>query len=512
MVMADASYKNFIENIGNWPLSRKVALGGVALLSLLLFGVIILQTNKAEYRPLYTGMPQEEAASVTSWLKEEDVPYKLENNGRSIYVPASMVYETRLNLAGAGLPRQHGVGFEVFDKQNFGVTKFTQKINLQRALQGELGRTIAALDSVKSARVHLVMPEKRLLQDQQEAAKASVVVDLASGGSLNAAQTQGIIHLVAGSIEGLEKGRVTVIDTSGRTLSDAGGDDPGLAMLPDRLKFKNTLETRLETRAQSLLDRALGQGNAIVRITTDLDFTQEAVTSEEYDPDSLVPRSEKITESRSDQRESGGAPGVESNLGEAEAAAGAAIGSSNSSEVINYEISKTVKQIKSPVGKLNNITAAVLVADKFDPAANNGEGAHVPISEEKLGAIQRMVTSAIGLDANRGDRIEVVSMPFERQMLDAGPENQEPRLYDYLPYFKYLLLLVCAVLLYLALVRPMVKTLKRAALPVESGPSEYEEPYGQETKALDSPAKLRKELNDFSVSPAQVVKTWLREG
>jgi len=510
--MADGSYKNVIENIGNWPLSRKAALGGVALLSLILFGFIILQTNQAEYRPLYTDLPQEEAASVTGWLKEAGVPYQLENNGRSIFVPASLVYETRLNLAGAGLPKQHGVGFEIFDKQNFGVTKFTQKINLQRALQGELGRTIASLESVKSARVHLVMPEKRLLQDQQESAKASVVLDLASGGSLNMAQTQGIIHLVAGSIEGLDKNQVTVIDTSGRTLSSNSGDDSGLAMLPDKLKYKNSLETRLESRAQSLLDRALGQGNAIVRITAELDFTQEAVTSEEYDPDSLVPRSEKITESRSGQRQSGGAPGVESNLGDGEAADSAAIVSSNSSEVINYEISKTVKQIKSPVGKVNHVAAAVLVADTFDPAANNGEGAHVPLSDEKLGSIQRMVATAIGLDENRGDRIEVVSMPFEKQMLEAAPSEPGPRLYDYLPYFKYLLLLICAVLLYLALVRPMVRTMRREALPRETTVDEIEGAYGQETKALDSPAKLRRELGDYSVSPAQVVKTWLKEG
>src|SRR6056297_1121780 len=159
--MAESSYKNILENIRSWPLSRKLALGGVAALSIILFAVIIFQTHKAEYRPLYTDLPQQEAASVTSWLKEQGVPYQLENNGCSIYVPADLVYETHLNLAGAGLPRQGGVGFEIFDKQNFGVTKFTQKINYQRAMQGELARTIASMESVKSARVHLVMPEKR---------------------------------------------------------------------------------------------------------------------------------------------------------------------------------------------------------------------------------------------------------------------------------------------------------------------------------------------------------------
>jgi flagellar M-ring protein FliF len=508
--MADTSYKNIIENIRSWPLSRKLALGGVAALSLILFAVIIFQTQRAEYRPLYTGLPQEEAASVTAWLKEQAVPYKLENNGRSIYVPAGMVYETRLNLAGAGLPRQGGVGFEIFDKQNFGVTKFTQKINYQRAMQGELARTIAALEAVKSARVHLVMPEKRLLQDQQEEAKASVVVDLASGRSLNMSQTNGIIHLVSGSIEGLEKNRVTVIDTSGRTLSSSRGEEPGLSMLPEQLKFKGSLEERLEKRAQSLLDRAMGAGNAIVRVTADLDFTQQAITREEYDPDSLVPRSEKITESESGYKKSGGVPGVQSNLGEDKPAQGGPVPSSKSSETVNYEISKTVKQIKSPVGKVNQITAAVLVAQPFDPAANGGKGAHKPMPADRIASIRKMVATAIGLNTERGDRIEVVSMPFQKEMLEPAPASGEPSLYDYVPYVKYLLLLICAVLLYLALVRPMVKTLRREALPPE--PAALEEGSAQEAKALDGPARLRSEIANSSVTPAQVVKAWLKEG
>ena len=511
--MAESSYKNILENIRSWPLSRKLALGGVAALSIILFAVIIFQSNKADYRPLYTDLPKEEASSVTSWLKENGVPYELENSGRTINVPAGMVYETRLNLAGAGLPRQSGVGFEIFDKQNFGVTKFTQKINYQRALQGELSRTIASLDAVKSARVHLVMPEKRLLKEQQQPAKASVVVDMESGGQLEMNQTRGIIHLVSGSIEGLDKGHVTVIDTRGRTLSSNEDQDPAMAMLPNQLKFKNKLEERLENNAQSLLDRALGQGNSVVRVTADLDFTQEAITKEEYDPDSLVPRSEKITESESGGRTSGGVPGVESNLGDGKSAGGGATSSTQSSEVVNYEISKTVSQIQSPVGKLEKVAAAVLVAEPFNPAANGGEGAHEAIAQEKLNSIRTMVATAIGIDSARGDKIEVVSMPFQKKMLEPAAGETGPAIYDYIPYIKYLLLLVCAVLLYLALVRPMVKTLRQEALPRQEAPAELEGAYGgQEARALDGPAMLRNEVANHSVTPAQVVKTWLREG
>lgn len=506
-------YQNIIENIKNWPLSRKLSLAGICLLSFLIFGVIIFQARKAEFRPLYTDLPQQEAASVTQWLKEQDVPYQLENSGRSIYVPAGLVYETRLNLAGQGLPRQGGVGFEIFDKQNFGVTKFTQKVNFQRAMQGELARTIVAMDVVKSARVHLVLPEERLLKEQQKPPKASVVVDLEPGRALGMGQTQSIIHLVAGSIEGLDKGQVTVLDTGGRLLSENQGQDPDLLMLPDKVKFKNTLENRLENRVQALLDRALGHGNSLVRITAELDFTQEAITTEEYDPDSLVPRSEKITESQSGQLHAGGVPGTASNLGN-NTGTSQVIPETRSSEVINYEISKTIKQIQRPVGDVSQISAAVLVADPFDPEANSGQGGYVPLAPEKIESIRKMVVSAIGLDADRGDRIEVVSMPFQKQMLDAGTPSAGPGLYDYLPYAKYLLLLICAVLLWFALVRPMVR-----ALRAQAGPGQPESvsalPDGsgrRDVKALDAPAMLRGELDNFSVTPAQVVKAWLKEG
>ena len=509
--MSESPYTNIVDNIRNWPPSRKLALALIVLLSILLFSVIIFQSSRADYRPLYVDLPQEEAASVTSWLREEGVPYQLQNNGRSIYVPINMVHETRLNLAGAGLPQQTGIGFEIFDKQNFGVTQFTQKINYQRALQGELARTIASIDSVTSARVHLVLPEQRLVQAQQEQAKASVIVNLAAGRSLDPGQTQGIIHLVAGSIAGLKDNQITVIDSNGNVLSRNSSSDPAMAMLPDTLKFKNTLETRLETRAQSLLDRALGQGNAIVRVTADLDFTREALTSEEYDPDSLVPRSEQVTKSQSGERRIGGAPGVEANLGQNNLIDDF-IPSTQSSEVTNYEISKTVRQINSEVGKVRNLSAAVLVAEKYEPGVDGAAGSHVPMTEAELDSIQRMMIHAIGLEADRGDRIEVVSMPFHSEGMEMAGAELHGNLNDFIPWIKYLLLLISALLLYLFLLRPIIKTLKGESIQYNKTVYELEDDYNQEKKALDAPTRLRLELAENSVTPTQVIKTWLKDG
>ena len=513
--MSITPYTNVVENVNKWPLSRKLSLDLVVLLSILLFAAIILRTSRADYMPLYVDLPQEEAASVTSWLREEGIPYQLRNNGRSIYVPFNMVHETRLNLAGAGLPRQSGVGFEIFDKQNFGVTQFTQKINYQRALQGELARTIVSLDAVTAARVHLVIPEQRLLQSQQELPKASVVVDLAAGRTLDAAHTQGIIHLVAGSIGGLKENQVTVVDTNGNMLSRSTATDPGLAFLPETLNFRNKLESRLETRAQSLLDKALGPGNAIVRVTADLDFTREAITSEEYDPDSLVPRSEQVTKSQSGERRDGGVPGVEANLGgnETDENFGGVIPSTRSSEITNYEISKTVRQISSEVGRVKTISAAVLVADKYEPGAGGQPGAYVPRAPEEIDAIQRMMTHAIGLEPERGDRIEVTAMPFRAAMMQMGPGDAgSPGISDFLPWIRYLLLGIGALVVYMLLLRPVINTLKSESVAYNKTVYELEEEaYAPEKKPLDAPARLRLELAESAVTPTQVIKTWLKE-
>ena len=509
--MEETPLKNLINNIRSWPLSRKLSLAGITLLSLLLFAVIIFQINRVEYSPLYTDLSQEEASSVTAWLKEQAIPYQLKNNGRSIHVPANSVYETRLNLAGAGLPKQGGVGFEIFDKQGFGVTNFTQKINYQRALQGELARTISSLDAVKTARVHLVIPEKRLLPEQQKHAKASVILDLNSGHNLDPSQIQGIIHLVSGSIEGLEKNMVTVVDTSGRTLSQSSGNDPDNLMLPEKLKFKNSLETNLEMRAQSLLDRALGHGNSVVRVTAELDFTQEAITKEEFDPDSIVPRSEHITGSESGSRQVGGVPGVESNLGD-NTGIESMMPTSQNSEITNYEISKTVKKIILPVGRVKNISAAVLLAEKIKHGEQGVEANPVPFSDEEINAISRMVSSALGMDTARGDRIEVVSMPFKESFLEISAEESKTNAYNFLTYIKYVIWIICALILYRILIRPMIKTLRGEFIPYNRTVKELESEYTKEVKALDPPARLRKELEENSVTPTRVIKAWLKEG
>jgi flagellar M-ring protein FliF len=507
-----------MKSVGSWPASRKLSLVAAVLICVAIFAVIILQARTAEYHLLFAQMETSDAAEVVEWLKERKIPYRLESNGTAIHIPADQVYETRLELAGAGLPRGGGVGFEIFDKQSFGMTDFAQKINYLRAQQGELSRTIASLAPVEGARVHLALPEKRLFSEQQKAGSASVILKLRGGGQLKESQIQGIIHLIAGSVEGIEAENVTVVDSSGRILSANPSDEVAGPMTPGMLDYQQTLERRLESRAQSLLDRALGAGNSVVRVTAAVDFLQQEQTEESYDPNKTAVRSEQTSQEKNGGQTAAGVPGVESNLGDAAPTTGT-MASSRNEETINYEISKVVSRKVFPVGTVKQLSVAVLVADRPAGAAE-GEPAPAPRSEKELQSIRSMVSSALGIDETRGDKLEVSAMPFESTLFDmAQAETTEaPSLYRYVPFIKYGLLLVGAVLLYVLLARPVLKTLQgssRVVTPMKT--VEELEAELNRTEALPRPQsdpaeRLRELALQEQGAFAQIIKTWLREG
>ena len=313
--MADTTApSNLIETIRQWPRKRQLSLAATILVCIVFFAGIILQANKADYQLLFGNLDSTDAAAVVDRLKEQKVPYRLENGGRAIFIPADQVYETRLAMAGSGLPNGGSVGFEIFDKQSFGMTDFAQKINYLRALQGELARTIASLAPVEAARVHLALPEKRLFRDQQQKASASVIVKLAAGQSLHEGQIIGIVNLVSGSVDGLDSEQVAVIDDNGRVLSKTSNHTAGTGTAPDMLEYQKNLEQSLELRAQALLDRALGMGNSMVQVTAVVDYTQRERMEESYDPNSAAVRSEQSSTEKGGIAGAGGVPGVQSNI------------------------------------------------------------------------------------------------------------------------------------------------------------------------------------------------------
>ncbi|NOY13974.1 MAG: flagellar M-ring protein FliF [Deltaproteobacteria bacterium] len=513
--------RTILDVFKEWSLARKLSLLGVTLVSGLLFAAIIMQAQVADYSLLFANLPGRDASSVIEWLKERKIPYRLEDGGKNILVPADKVYEARIELAGSGLS-EGGVGFEIFDKQSFGMTDFAQKVNYLRALQGELIRTITSLGPVEGARVHLALPEKRLFREQQQPATAAVIIKLFSGRTLKESQLQGIIHLVAGSVEGLDAENVTVVDSSGRVLSKSRSDEMAGPMTPGMLEYQRTMERRLEIRAQSLLDRALGAGNSLVRVNADVDFDQRERVEEALDPNGAVVVSEQTSSEKGSAKIAGGVPGVVSNL----QAAGTKVGttstpSSRTNEVVNYEMSKVVSKTVRSVGTIKTLSVSVLVADKLTPGAEGAGPTAKPRSAEELKEIGKMVRTALGINDARGDLISVVSMPFESgfESEPLPPPSLIQKIYPFMPLIKYGLLAVAALMVYLLFLRPLLRTLQGASeetAPMKTVEELEAELQGERgTPLLGGPsdplAQIRQEVLGGDMMPVQVVKNWLRE-
>jgi flagellar M-ring protein FliF len=408
--------------------SKRWVVGGVVGLSVILFSSLIMVANKTDYRPLFANLNGEDAGEIVKKLKEQKIPYHLEGDGKAIMVPADKVYDLRLSLASEGLPQGGGVGFEIFDRKNFGVTEFVQKLNYQRALQGELSRTISQLAGVEQARVHLAIPEKSLFKDEEKPATASVVLKMKSGRSLRENEVQGVIHLVSSSIEGMDPEKVTVLDSRGKILSRTGSTDPAGKMSSAMLDMQRSYEKTVEERLQGLLDKAVGTGKSVAKVNALFDFKQVEKFEERYDPEASAVRSEQRTEEKNGSTSSAsGIPGVQSNTGKAPAAPAASPQSlgSKSDETMNYEISRTTSRTVEPVGTLAKISVAILVDGKTEgtPGASGAsKPKYVPRTPDELQKIESLVKSAVGFNGERGDQVTVANIPFQdaSQVEDGG--------------------------------------------------------------------------------------------
>jgi flagellar M-ring protein FliF len=509
----------------SWPTSRKISTGVILAISLALFAVLIIQARNADQQLLYANLPMDDASAVTAWLKNQKIDYAIKNNGKDIWVSAATIYQARLDLAANGLPSGGGVGFEVFDKQSFALTDYVQKVNYTRALQGELARTISSLAPVENTRVHLALPEKRLFKNQQQSGTASVIVTLVPGRSLDQKQVQGIIHLVAGSVSDLEPENVKVIDANGVVLDSEKQASNEQILSADMLAFQREVEHRLELRVQDLLDKTIGRDRAMVRISATLDFAKVEKTEELFDADEPVVRSEQINQESSGQPTAGGIPGVEANLQGAPLAQGAATnGSTRSSRITNYEISKTISRVVNPVGNITQLSVSVVVADRVAPEVAEGEAATAaPRSTEELAGIETMVAKAIGLLPERGDMISVVSMPFvdPEEVLLAGETGSAAPLYHYLPLLKYGLITLAILFIYFSLLRPVVKTMKGEIqqhfktvqqLEREERRARLTEPEEPPQPVDEAITSLRREVQQNQVPTAFILKNWIQEG
>ncbi|AAR33742.1 flagellar M-ring protein FliF [Geobacter sulfurreducens] len=508
------------------PPAKRWVVGGVVGLSVIAFTILILVANRTDYRPLFTNLTSEDAGEIVTKLKEQKVPYRIAADGKAILVPSDKVYDLRLSLASDGLPQGGGVGFEIFDRKNFGMTDFVQKLNYQRALQGELSRTISQISGVEQARVHLVIPEKSLFKEDEKPATASVVLKVKGQRQLRENDVQGIVHLVASAIEGMNPEHVTVLDQKGKLLSKNTPGDAAGKMTASMQEVQRAYERSTEERLQSLLDKAVGAGKSVARVSAVFDFRQVERYEEKYDPETVV-RSEQRSEEKQDgSTVTGGVPGVQTNLGRtAGQPAGTSGGGSKNDETLNYEVSRATARTIEPVGTLSKVSVAILVDGKYDAAAAGKDGKeakpkYTPRSPDELQKIDALVKSSVGFNVERGDQVTVVNIPFQDTGdVGAGEADKWWNAPIFLSLLKNGLIGFGFLALLLFVVRPLLKTLK----PEKSTSFE---PIPSAEDALNQIAEIhRLQIGNQTVSQmelinkikqepyqaAQIIQNWLRD-
>lgn len=423
--------ERFLSALGSAGPSRLLAaLGVTGIVAAALFA-IMFRMGTEDKALLYSGLSAKDAASVTQALDTANVKYQVSPDGSSVFVPRSKVAEARMKLAADGVPGQGSVGYEIFDNQNaLGATSFVQNINKIRALEGELARSIDSLDTVNNTRVHLVIPEKQLFEENQTPPTASIVIGL-ERGTLSDRQVQAIRNLVAAAVPGLSADKVTLTDERGEMLAAAQvGDNATNGAMDDR---KAQYEERMRQRLQSMLDGLVGNGASRVQVSADLDFSQISETKEDFDPDKVVPRSTHTIEETGLEKNGDNSVTQGQNVPDATqttANGGSQSNSNRTDETVNNEIGKTTRtEITSP-GKVTRLSVAVAIDGISTPAAKAGaEPKWEPRSEDEMKRITALVRSAAGISDDRGDKLEVANVKFARAAVEAG--SKAPSKFDF---------------------------------------------------------------------------------
>ncbi|MDR0621660.1 MAG: flagellar M-ring protein FliF [Deltaproteobacteria bacterium] len=465
-------YSRGRERIAATPPS-KLIFAGIALFLItgaLLF--FLFSGSDTPYEVLYSDLSPEDAGAITAELKKENVTYRLAQSGTAIEMPVGKAQETRLDLAMKGLPSKSGVGFELFDEHKLGTTDLEQKIKLQRAVTGELERTIMRFPEVTDARIHLTVPRETLFIEDQKDPTASVVLTLTRGSELDKAKLMGIVHLLCSAVDGLVPDNVSVIDTDGGLLWSKDSQKPGL-LNDDQLKQKRAFERDLANRINAMLERVLGPYKATTQVNVELDL-KEVVTNEDiYDPERTAVRSEQRIQERSQGpgRAYAGIPNATYELGTANRQNSGQDGNqevySRTEETTNYEVTTIKRQTLSSSGDLKKVSVAVLVDGVFT-VAEDGTKVFTPLPEERLAQLREAIQNTIGFNEARGDTVSVTSLEFYR-----GEETVSVWaifLLDLLREFgRPFLNLILIILFFLFVVRPILNWLKKEVEPVGSG-------------------------------------------
>jgi flagellar M-ring protein FliF len=503
--------------VKEWPVRKLAIAAAVAVASIALVILAFSWSQKEDYQILFTNLSEADSGQIAQKLKEMKVPYRAEAGG--ILVPSDKVYDVRLQLASQGLPQGGGIGFEIFDKTSFGTTEFVQKLNYKRALQGELARTIMAMGAVEQCRVHLAIPERSLFvrEGEEERPTSSVLVRLRQGKNLSPTQVEGIVHLVASSVEGLDSKDVTVVDTKGNVLSKTSGDVAGLNS--SQFEFQGSYAKDLETRIASILEPVVGKGKVRAKVSAEIDMSRVETTEEKFDPESQVVRSEQKQTEKSSTVGASGVPGVSSNLPGRKAASSTPPQglAQKQRQTVNYEITKVVSRTVNAPGLVKKITAAVLVDGTYVAQQGSKEMKYVPRKEEELRRYEELVKETIGFTETRGDQVKVVNMPFEV----ASGEDLAPAKPRYIemaaPFARYAVPLVAVLLLVLLVLRPLVQSLSipGAAAPAYRGTiSNAAAEIAGQAPGMQRELPVREQVSEWArknpQDAANVIKSWMR--
>lgn len=506
---APANAQSFVERLRSNP---RVPLIIAAAACVAIIAALLMWASSPDYRVLYSTLTQEDGGKIVAELDTMGVPYEFSENGQALLVPADRVNKLRMQLAEQGLPEASGVGYELMDEQSFGISQFTEHVNYQRALEGELSRTIEDLGPVSKARVHLAMAKPSVFVRESEPASASVMLDLQRGRVLGEGQVQAIMHMVSSSVSELATGDVAVVDQAGRLLSPASdGND---ALSGTQLDYVSRVERNYAERIESILAPILGARNVKAEVSAQLDFSKREGTSETYSPNQ-PPNEAAVRSEQSSITYSGdgdlamGIPGALSNQppgtaaspinapqeddagdgegedaqddgnqdedGEATTQENATLGRTSRDNTINYEVDRTVEHIQHETGTIERLNAAIVVNYR-DGVDEDGNPTRVPLSDQEIANIRSLAQQAIGFSQARGDQLEVVNSPFD----DTSEQRPEPAWWESPQLWslattlgQYLLIGLVALFLWFKVLRPLIQrqTERPAFTPATAAPA-----------------------------------------
>jgi len=465
---------------------------------------MVLWAKQPDYRTLFSNLSDQDGGAIVTQLTQMNVPYRFSDNGGALEVPADKVHELRLRLAQQGLPKGGAVGFELLDQEKFGISQFSEQVNYQRALEGELARTIETLGPLKSARVHLAMPKPTLFVREQKAPSASVTVNLQPGRALDEGQISAVVHLVSSAVAGLPPGNVTLVDQMGRLLTKSNTSARDLN--DAQLKYATDVENRVQSRIEAILGPIVGTSNVHAQVTAQIDFADKEQTEEQYRPNGdaaqAVMRSRQVNENlQVGGPNPGGVPGALSNQPapantapittpaqnqqngqqgaqqqQTTTAANSGPRTSSRNETTNYEVDRTIRHTKMNTGDVQRLSVAVVVNYKTLP-----DGKPLPLTAEQMKQIEDLTREAMGYSEKRGDTLNVVNSPFSAVDDTSGelPFWQKQAFMDLLiEICRWLLVVIVAWLLWRKAVRPQL--VRRA----------------EEAKALKEQSLLREETHE----------------